>query len=245
MVVGYAKPNKKHENLGGATKPVQKSFGWQLILAHTHEELKLNGGGVAHPSPNALNTDHPHLQSNLGDLKNLHNFGCLVWGFWKWVLISTNWISLVGKFQRLFFDFGLTLWNFIGLEELDNFPRFNTLELHWTWRTRQLPQIQTLWNFIGLEELDNFLKFNTFRVSVWSLKLDNFPKFKHFQTSLDLKNSTTSSNSTLSSFSLEPWNLTTFPQIQTLSFSHNQCQSSSLVFHREENPTEEDPRGFN
>jgi hypothetical protein len=39
------KPNKKHENLGGATKPLQKSFGWQLILAHTHdEELKLNGG---------------------------------------------------------------------------------------------------------------------------------------------------------------------------------------------------------
>jgi hypothetical protein len=33
-VVGSAKPNKNHENLGGATKPVQKSFGWQLILAH-------------------------------------------------------------------------------------------------------------------------------------------------------------------------------------------------------------------
>jgi hypothetical protein len=58
----------------------------------------------------------------------------------------------------------LTLWNFIGLEELDN----------------NFPQIQTLWNFIGLEELDNF------------------PKFKHFGTSLDLKNSTTSPNSTLS-----------------------------------------------
>jgi hypothetical protein len=94
------------------------------------------------------------------------------------------------------------------------------LELHWTWRTQQLPQIQTLWNFIGLEELDNFPKFNTF-------KLDNFLKFNTFWVSVWSPP--------------ETWQL---PQIQTLSFSHNQCQSSSLVFHREENPTEEDPRGF-
>jgi hypothetical protein len=54
VVVGYAKPNKKHENLGGATKPVQKSFGWQLILAHTHEELKLNWGGGGTPFPKCI-----------------------------------------------------------------------------------------------------------------------------------------------------------------------------------------------
>jgi hypothetical protein len=57
------------KNLGGATKPVPKCFGWQLIWAHTHEELKLVGGWHT-PSPNALNTDHP--TSNLcRDLKGL------------------------------------------------------------------------------------------------------------------------------------------------------------------------------
>jgi hypothetical protein len=67
------KPNKKHENLGGATKPVQKSFGWQLILAHTHEELKLNWGGRGGgtPFPKCIE----HRPSPLEEFAQLWSFG--------------------------------------------------------------------------------------------------------------------------------------------------------------------------